>query len=85
MKRVQAEQAEIESRLLEVDGMEKINSALKKTKIKGEGDMEVDETPEPVTSRTIEAKKRALAQYVSISLQWVVDDNRSIQSDPERY
>ena len=27
--------------------------------------MDVDEEPEPVTSRTIEAKKKAFAQYVS--------------------
>ncbi|KAF6762358.1 hypothetical protein DFP72DRAFT_1030950 [Ephemerocybe angulata] len=54
VQRVRAEQAAIESRLLEVDG---------RTKIKGEGDMEVDEAPEPTTSSTIEAKKKALSQY----------------------
>ena len=63
MQRVRAEQAEIESRLLDVEGLESISFGLKRTKIKGDNDMEVDE-PEPVTSRTIEAKKRALAQYV---------------------
>lgn len=63
VQRVRAEQAAIESRLLEVDGMETINTALRKTKIKGEGDMEVDEAPEPATSSTIEAKKKALSQY----------------------
>lgn len=62
---MRAEQAAIESRLIDLDGMETINAVLKKTKIKGEGDMEVDEPPEPVTSRTIEAKRKALAQYVS--------------------
>lgn len=46
-------------------GIDDLSGTLKKTKLKGEGDMEVDENPEPVTSRTIEAKKKALAQYVS--------------------
>ena len=45
--------------------METINTRLRKTRIKGDGDMEVDEPHEPTTSRTIEAKKKAFAQYVS--------------------
>jgi len=61
--RVQAEQAAIESRLLELDGIETINTGLKETKIRGEDDMIID-LPEPPTSRIIEAKKRALARFV---------------------
>lgn len=62
--RIRAEQAAVESRLMD-QGIDDLSGTLKKTKLKGEGDMEVDDQPEPVTSRTIEAKKKALAQYVS--------------------
>ncbi|RXW24589.1 hypothetical protein EST38_g1229 [Candolleomyces aberdarensis] len=65
VERVRAEQAAVESRLLDVEGMDSISVGLKRTKIKGDNDMDVDE-PEPATSRTIEAKKRALAQYGSM-------------------
>ncbi|KAG6832923.1 hypothetical protein H0H92_004807 [Tricholoma furcatifolium] len=61
--RVSAEQARIEARLIEVQGVDLINSALKNTKIKGEGDMAVDAPPEPPNSRAIEAKRRALSRY----------------------
>lgn len=60
--RIRAEQAAVESRLMD-QGIDDLSGTLKKTKLKGEGDMEVDDQPEPVTSRTIEAKKKALAQY----------------------
>ncbi|EAU84909.1 hypothetical protein CC1G_00428 [Coprinopsis cinerea okayama7 len=63
VQRVSQEQRLIESRLLDVDGIEKLGTTLKKTKIKGEGDMEVDEADEPPVSRTLEAKRKALAQY----------------------
>jgi hypothetical protein len=52
----------IESRLLDLDGVEKLNTSLRRTRIKGEGDAE---PAEPKISRTMEAKRRALAQYVS--------------------
>lgn len=65
MQRVTAEQAEVESRLIEVDGMETINTGLRKTAIRGEGDMSIDVPPEPPTSRTLEAKRKALSQFVS--------------------
>lgn len=55
----------MESRLLELDGMETINTGLKNTKIRGEDDMIID-LPEPPTSRTIEAKKKALARFVGL-------------------
>lgn len=63
VQRVLAEQAAVESRLLELDGMETINTGLKNTKIRGENDMVVDPPPEPPTSRTLEAKKKALARF----------------------
>ena len=65
VNRVQAEQAAVESRLIELDGMETINTGLRRTMLRGEGDMVVDSPPEPTTSRAIEAKKKALAQFVS--------------------
>lgn len=64
VNRVQAEQAAVESRLIELDGMETINTGLRRTVIRGEGDMIVDPPPEPPTSRAIEAKRKALAQFV---------------------
>ncbi|KXN86400.1 hypothetical protein AN958_10262 [Leucoagaricus sp. SymC.cos] len=63
VQRVLAEQAAVESRLLELDGMETINTGLKNTKLRGENDMVVDPSPEPPTSRTLEAKKKALARF----------------------
>jgi len=65
VQRVTAEQAEVESRLIELDGMETINTGLRKTAIRGEGDMSIDVPPEPPTSRTLEAKRKALSQFVS--------------------
>lgn len=67
VQRVLAEQAAVESRLIELDGMETINTGLKNTKIRGENDMAVDPPPEPPTSRALEAKKKALARFVSRS------------------
>ncbi|KDR83592.1 hypothetical protein GALMADRAFT_235857 [Galerina marginata CBS 339.88] len=61
--RVLAEQAAVESRLIELDGMETINTGLRRTTIRGEGDMSVDVPPEPPTSRTLEAKRKALSQF----------------------
>ncbi|KAF5387720.1 hypothetical protein D9615_000273 [Tricholomella constricta] len=61
--RVMTQQAQVEDRLIELEGMETINIALKKTKIKGEGDMNVDTTSEPPVSRTIEAKRKALQKF----------------------
>ncbi len=46
--------------------METINTGLKNAKIRGENDMIVDPPPEPATSRTLEAKKKALARFVSL-------------------
>jgi len=62
-QRVLDEQASVESRLIELDGMETINSGLRRTVIRGEGDMLVDIPPGPPTSRTLEAKRKALSQF----------------------
>ncbi|KAF9534175.1 hypothetical protein CPB83DRAFT_843817 [Crepidotus variabilis] len=67
VQRVTAEQAVVESRLIELHGMETINTSLKKTTLRGEGDMQVDQPPEPPSSRTLEAKRKALAQFASTS------------------
>jgi len=62
-QRVTAEQAAVESRLIELLGVESINTGLRKTTLRGEGDMIVDPPLEPPTSRAIEAKRKALAQF----------------------
>ena len=67
IQRVLAEQAAVESRLIELDGVETINTGLKRTTIKGEDDMNIDTTPEPPTSRTLEAKRKALSRFVEFS------------------
>ncbi|TFK29360.1 hypothetical protein FA15DRAFT_664301 [Coprinopsis marcescibilis] len=66
VQRVSNEQAAIESRLLDLDGIEKLGATLKRTQIKGEADMEVDGAEELPVNRTIEAKRKALAQYGKI-------------------
>lgn len=68
MVRVTAEQAAVEGRLVELVGMDAINTGLKNTAIKGEEDMNVDPPPEPYTSPTLEAKRKALSRFVCISL-----------------
>jgi len=68
VQRVLAEQATVESRLIELDGVETINIGLKNTQIRGENDMVVDPPPEPPINRTLEAKKKVLAQFVRQSL-----------------
>ncbi|KAI0068939.1 hypothetical protein BV25DRAFT_1817863 [Artomyces pyxidatus] len=62
--RLQAEQARIQSQLVELEGMEDIQHSLKHTKIKGEDDMAIDSSPELITSRAIEAKRKALSRAV---------------------
>ena len=64
VQRVLAEQAAVESRLVELDGVEAINTGLKRTVIKGEDDMNIDIPREPPTSRTLEAKRKALSRFV---------------------
>ncbi|KAJ3517974.1 hypothetical protein NLJ89_g164 [Agrocybe chaxingu] len=94
-ERVTAEQAAVESRLIELDGMEVINTGLRKTVIRGEGDMVVDPPPEPPTSRALEAKRKALAQFGtnsgssniagSISMQEAMDlERQAFLQDKER-
>lgn len=68
MHRISAEQAAVEARLLELDGMDAINTSLKKTKIIAEDEMIVDPPPEPPSSRTLEAKRKALSQAVRFHL-----------------
>ncbi|KAG5340980.1 hypothetical protein C0989_012354 [Termitomyces sp. Mn162] len=63
VSRVSSEQAQIENRLVELEGVERINSALRNARIKGEGDMVIDSPPEPPQSRTIEAKRKALFRF----------------------
>jgi len=60
-----AEQTSIEARLLELEGMENIQTRLRKTRISGDDDMNIDEPEHPI-SRAIDVKRRVLSKYVSI-------------------
>jgi hypothetical protein len=71
IQRVSAEQAAIEARLLELEGMENIQTRLKNTKIGGEHDMNVDEPEHPI-SRAIDAKRRVLSKYVRLILSQLI-------------
>ncbi|KAL0949686.1 hypothetical protein HGRIS_009723 [Hohenbuehelia grisea] len=62
-QRIYIEQAAIEERLVELQGVESINTGLKRTHIRGENDMSIDGPSEPISSRTIEAKRKALSRY----------------------
>ncbi|KAH7924029.1 hypothetical protein BV22DRAFT_1035617 [Leucogyrophana mollusca] len=64
VQRLSAEQAAIESRLMELEGVEEIRKKLKKTNINADEIMTVDEEPVP---RVIDAKQRALSRYAPIS------------------
>lgn len=66
MGRVTAEQAAVEGRLVELVGMDTIATGLKNSTIKGEDDMIVDPPPEPYTSPTLEAKRKALSKFVRL-------------------
>jgi len=62
--RVLGEQAAVESRLVELVGVEVISSGLRNATIKSEEDMKVDVPPEPPVSRAIAAKQKALSKFV---------------------
>ena len=61
-----AEQTTIETRLLELEGVDIIQSSLRKTHIRGDDDMAVDPEPEPYVSPALRAKQKALARFVSL-------------------
>ncbi|KAG1753913.1 uncharacterized protein EDB91DRAFT_424816 [Suillus paluster] len=63
-QRLSAEQAAIESRLLELEGVEDIRRSLKKTDINADEIMNVDQ---PYVPRVIDAKHRALSRYAPIA------------------
>jgi len=94
IQRVLAEQAAVESRLIDLEGVEFLRTKLRNTQIKGENDMSVDISPEPPSSRTIEAKRKALAQYApngygeakgSLSVQEAMDlERQAYLRDEER-
>lgn len=63
-QRLSAEQAAIESRLLELEGIEEIRNGLKKTNINADEIMIVDQ---PRMPRVIDAKHRALSRYAPIA------------------
>ncbi|KAJ6539223.1 hypothetical protein B0H19DRAFT_960847 [Mycena capillaripes] len=94
MVRATAEQAAVEGRLVELVGMDAINTGLKNTAIKGEDDMNVDPPPEPYTSPTVEAKRKALSRFGpanggtvigSLSMQEAIElEQRAHRADKER-
>ncbi|THV08682.1 hypothetical protein K435DRAFT_772112 [Dendrothele bispora CBS 962.96] len=59
--RITAEQEQIEHELVEIRGMEAINTGLKNTRLTGENDIRLDPKPEP--PRALTAKQRALANF----------------------
>ena len=63
--RVLGEQAAIESRLVELVGVEVISSGLKDATIKSEEHMKVDVPPEPPVSRAIAAKQTSTAPQIA--------------------
>ncbi|KAG1780125.1 hypothetical protein EV702DRAFT_761562 [Suillus placidus] len=64
-QRLSAEQAAIESRLLELEGVEEIRNGLNKTNINADEIMIVDQ---PRMPHVIDAKRRALSRYAPIAL-----------------
>jgi hypothetical protein len=71
VQRISAEQAAVEARLFEINGMETIQTGMRNANIRGEEDMNVDPPFEPPVSRAIEAKRKALSQYVRTPLCFV--------------
>ncbi|KAF9247177.1 hypothetical protein BU15DRAFT_38432 [Melanogaster broomeanus] len=63
VQRLSAEQSAIQSRLLELEGIEEIRNGLKKTNINSDEIMNVDQQREP---RVIDAKQRALSRYAPL-------------------
>jgi hypothetical protein len=64
--RMQKEQAAIESRLLELVGIENLNMRLKHLQVNEYQDMDVIQPQEAPLSRAIGAKQRALAKFVRL-------------------
>ena len=62
-QRLTAEQATIEARLIELEGVESIRRGIKQANINSDDVMNVDEVPVP---KAIDAKRRALSQYAPI-------------------
>lgn len=51
--------------------MESINTGLQQTNLRDDNDMVVDTPPPPPVSRTLEAKRKALARFVSNVHPWL--------------
>ncbi|KAH7887860.1 hypothetical protein F5I97DRAFT_1952125 [Phlebopus sp. FC_14] len=64
VQRLSMEQTAIESRLVELEGVEEIRKGLRNTNINADEIMNVDEQPAP---RVIEAKRRALSRYAPLA------------------
>ncbi|KAL4241261.1 hypothetical protein ABKN59_000353 [Abortiporus biennis] len=61
--RITAEQAAIEARLIDLVGVDIIQTLLRRTNIKGEDDMNVDVADPPTPSSTVETKRRILNRF----------------------
>lgn len=67
IQRISAEQAAIEARLLELEGIENIQTKLRNTRISADEEMNIDgPEPHPI-SKAIDAKRRVLSKYVCLS------------------
>jgi len=63
VERITAEQAAIQTQLVEVHGMEVINTGLRNTRIVDDDEEDVEMKSEPPMSKAIDAKQRALAKF----------------------
>lgn len=63
-QRISGEQAAIEARLLEIEGMENLQTKLRNTRISADEDMNVDAPERHPISNPIDAKRRVLSKYV---------------------
>ncbi|KAJ7638692.1 hypothetical protein FB45DRAFT_409189 [Roridomyces roridus] len=92
--RLTAEQDAIQGRLVELLGVDAINTGLKNTTLKGEDDMNVDLPSEPYISPALEAKRKALSRFGpandgtaigSLSMQEAIQlEQQAHQADKER-
>ncbi|KII94686.1 hypothetical protein PLICRDRAFT_96994 [Plicaturopsis crispa FD-325 SS-3] len=67
VQRITAEQAEIENRLVEVEGVEAIREGMHNTTIDGDESMSVDEPASAPVPRILDAKRRALERFAPTS------------------
>lgn len=82
VQRISSQQNAIEARLVDLEGMDALQDMLRRTKIKGEDDMNIDGEDEepPAPSRAVETKRRVLARFVRPFLSLISIQARSTES-----